>query len=205
MIIHVDTTTGSPLFVMDQMMMIGAIRDVYNKYGIHGIYYAVLFGWPGSPFYSVISEPARDELVVQEVYGTKYYDPVQKEEILTERFSCKEQFNQSDMKLAIQSINSLAPVPVLEEKYLYTRLLEINKSGLERQADPQDYKGQTEIAKAQKELFSSRKTLNAFLDEVHKKEKDILLKSDPQMSLSDFINKIIPPRDGKYEVSKSQS
>lgn len=192
MTIHVDTQTGAPIFVLNQMMMLSSIRDVYKKYGIHGIYYAVLFGWSGSPFASLTNDSIRDENVVKEVYGSKYYDPVQKEEIASEPFSCKEQYKQQDMKAAIKMITSLARVPIIEERNLFLKLLDRNQEDLKKEAEPTDFKGMEMIASAQKPLLLNRTALNKNLEAILIKEKEILLRSDPKASLSDFINKISP-------------
>ena len=192
MTIYVNNDNGAPMFVLNQMMMIESIRSVYKRYGIHGIYYAVLFGWQGSPFASLTSESMRDENVCREVYGNTYYDPNIKELVSMENYQVKEQYLQDDMRSAIQSINELARIPILEEKALYLKLLDQNKVDLQRQAHPEDYKGQDMIEENKKKLIINRQNLNKMLEDVQKKEKEILLRSDAKASLSDFINKISP-------------
>jgi len=204
MIIHIDVATGSPLFVVDQMTMISSIRQVYQKYGIHGIYYAVLYGWVGSPFYSITVEADRNKMVTREVYAGEYFDPVQKKQILpSEQYTCEDQYLQPEMREAIGMINSLARIPVVEDRVLYQKLLDQNKASLERQAAPDDYKGQTEIIKSHPDLFKNRKSLTQMIDEALKKEKEILAKSDPQISLNDFIDKVLKSgmTNGVNEVS----
>ena len=188
MIMHIDPDTGSPSFVLDQMMMIKSLNAVYQKYGIHGIYYCVLFGWPASPFAMVTEEKERHELVVKEVYDSKYYDPIIKEEIYREKLQVKDQYKEAEIIEAISSINTLARVPVLEDKALYLKQLDKNKAAMDYEHNMKDVKGTTEREKYMKDLIANRKALNAILNEALISEKDTLLKKDPKASLDDFIN-----------------
>lgn len=190
MIIHIDPKSGSPIFILGQMNMISSLRAVYEKYGIHGIYYAVLFGWPGSPYASVTDEEQRDAYVVKEVYGNTYYDSIRKEQITIEDFSVKEQYKAHDMAEAMKVIYDLARVPVIENRLLYLRLLDRNKLALDVEFHPDNHKGNNEMAGGQKVLLSNRTILEKNLNETMEREKEILMKSDPKMSLDDFINKI---------------
>lgn len=192
MTIYINTDTGAPMFVISQMMMIDSLREVYKRYGIHGIYYAVLFGWAGSPFASLTKESMRDENVCREVYGSTYYDPNKKELVTIENYQIKEQYLQDDMRAAIKIINELARVPIIEEKNLFLKLLDRNKEDLEREAHPQDLKGKIDIESNKKPLIENRQRMNKMLEEVLKKEKEVLLRSDSKASLSDFISKISP-------------
>lgn len=192
MTIYVNTDTGAPMFVLGQMMQIESLRVVYKKYGIHGIYYAVLFGWAGSPFATLTKDSLRDENVCREVYGSTYYDPNTKELVTMENYQVKDQYLQDDMRLAIKTINELARVPIIEERNLYLKLLDRNKEDLEREAHPQDTKGKIDIEANKVKLITNRQTMNKMLEEVQKKEKEILLRSDSKASLSDFISKISP-------------
>ena len=191
MIIHIDSQTGSPVFVLNQMMMLDALRIVYHKYGIHGIHYAVLFGWQGSPFAMITDDDARDGYVVREVYNSTYYDPIDKQSKKMENFSTKDQYKQEDMKNAIKIINELAPVPVIQNKLFYLKLLDKNKVALDQDdINPANKKGIADQAKNQELLLKNRNLLDKTLNEMLEREKELLMKSDPKTSLDDFITKI---------------
>lgn len=187
MIIHVDPDSGSPLFVMDQIMMIRSLNTIYHKYGIHGIYYAVFFGWSGSPFATITNEEEKHDLIAAEVYGKPYYDPIQKEEVSQEKLRNKDQYKKPDMQEAIQIIGRLARVPVLEDKISYLRWLDDNTKAMDQPINKQNPMGIQERAKKQGELVKGRKEITALLDEAIERERNLLTKKDVLCSLSDFI------------------
>jgi len=186
---HIDPVSGAPLFVLDQMMMTGAVNNVYKRYGIHGIYYAVLFGWPGSPFASITSNEERDKLVFEEVYNRTYYDMIRKEEIAPKSNDYfRDQYTRADMKKAIDVIAKLARVPVIEEKNKIMGWIDGNSMAMDTKPHSANPLGAVKHAEDQGKLMKTRKELNNLLDEVLAKERDLLVKKDPLCSLDDYLH-----------------
>ncbi|MGG7664046.1 hypothetical protein [Dyadobacter sp. BHUBP1] len=190
MSIHIDPDTGSPVFILDQMMMVDELRAVYHRYGIHGIYYAVLFCWAGSPFASLTDQAERHEAVCRQVYRSVYYDPIKQDDVRRERLRSPRQYEQEDMVAAFRRISELARVPVLEEKLLYLGMLDRIKVALSVEFNPLDFKKAKEATEVQKNLLANSKAVSAALKEAMETERTMLLKHDPKASLDDFILKV---------------
>lgn len=211
MTVHVDPLTGQPLFIMDQIMMIEVFREIYKRYGIHGIYYCVFFGWAASPYASITDIHEKHKLVCEEIEGAIYYDPVTKTEQrrwqrpiplpetprppavdANKRPIEKSKSEKERDEYALQIIkgcnrvNKLARVPVLESKIQYLAIIDRIWDGLKQPFDPRDLAKARDAAALQKTLLGNRKDAENNLEDVLRQEREILTKADVMASLNDF-------------------
>lgn len=211
MVVHVDPLTGQPLFIMDQIMMIETLRKVYERYGIHGIYYCVFFGWAASPYASVTDIHEKHKLVCEEIEGAVYYDPVTKTEqrrwqrpipipepprapvkdangrVIEKTKSEKDRDEYANQIIkACSRVNKLARVPVLESKIQYMAIIDRIWDGLKQPFDGRDLAKAKDGAALQKLLLGNRKDAENNLEDVLRQEREILTKADTMASLNDF-------------------
>lgn len=73
--IKIDTETKEPVYYFEQGFMVKEYRDIYKKYGVHGVNYAILFGWMGSPYKDRDLE-MRHKAVYKASFDIKQYDPL---------------------------------------------------------------------------------------------------------------------------------
>lgn len=177
-----------PCFMIEQMWQHQELRAVYKSFGIAGIHYAILFGWEGSSFRRYnITDDERDKMVCDEVYKADLYDPRQDKYVNCKPKKLANMYNVPMIKQAIERLNIVAKVPVLELANFYE--VEIEKIKKKIGAITLSSTDQAVLAKEtanRKLLIDSLKTMQALYDEA---EAKILasLRDKKKSSVNDFL------------------
>lgn len=74
LIIEIDKETRRPVIIIEQIFMIKELRALYDKYGTHGVYYAILFFWETSPYISQTDLSLRHKMVYENTFKEKLKD-----------------------------------------------------------------------------------------------------------------------------------
>ena len=187
MVVHIDPSTGNPIFIVDQILLVKELKVVYDKYGIHGIHYCFLYGWAASPFSTETNKERRHELVAKQVYESHYYDPIIQDLVKKEKMRTTKQYESPEIVYAIDMINKLGRVPILEEKQTYLTVGDKIRDALLADLDTRTAKALSEQSAAQKNLLANQKETSRALREVIELERALLAKKDEQASLNDFF------------------
>lgn len=118
---------GVPVFILDQLLMIKEIREVYTKYSSGSIEYCILFGWEASPFMNVREESERHEFVMTELELGGWCPDVSHIKRTHGNFYQKEA-----VKEAISVINKVFNVPLFEQVEYYKKQIDSSRSMIEQ-------------------------------------------------------------------------
>jgi len=187
LIIAINPETGSAMFPLNQMLMIQELKECYKYFGAHGLSYAVLFGWEGSPYKSEIKEEVRDKQVYDAVYSEDIYDINKKKYVLESNLKTriKEMYKNHFIIKAVKAINRAAPVPQLEMYHYYGEQIEKLKKEI-------DVVWDADIVKKQKQASTQNSQLKN-INEMEKAQKAVKQQMSDVMriqkiaSLNDFI------------------
>lgn len=126
--ILINKETGIPMFPLDQLLMDPAIKSCYDKFGVHGLHYAVLFGWEGSPYKTKTDVEQRHQLVYDSVRHLELYDTM-KNKLISPTYNkmIPNMYVNPFVIKAIEVINTLARIPVLEMRNYYLIQLDLLK------------------------------------------------------------------------------
>lgn len=140
MFIGINNQDGLPIFAVDQFMIIPAVRDCYRYYGIHGVYYAILFGWEGSPYRGKPDLNERNTLAYMAIKDVELYDPVKDRRVRASQKIYKDNMYENNyIKQCINAINSLVRTPMLEQRtYYLTQIDELRAQQKKMILDPTD-------------------------------------------------------------------
>lgn len=111
------------MFPIEQMLMIPDCHTCYKNYGIHGLYYAILFGWAGSPYRNKTNEEERDTTVYDAIRLTEIFD-YNKGKMAKPDKTHREMYKNPHIKKAIQAIIQHARIPTLELRAYYTQQID---------------------------------------------------------------------------------
>lgn len=190
LIIAINPDTGSAMFPLNQMLMIQELKECYKFFGVHGLTYAVLFGWEGSPYKGELNEEVRDKQVYDAVYSEDIFDINKKKYVLETNLKTriKEMYRNHFIIKAIKAINRTAPVPQLEMYHYYGEQIEALKKEI-------DVKWDADIVKKQKQASTQNSQLKN-IAEMEKAQRSVKAEMTSVMriqkiaSLNDFIRNI---------------
>ena len=175
--IYFQKDTGTPIFMLDQLLMDSALKECYKHFGIHGLYYAILFGWNGSPYRSKTNIEERDQLAYDSVKTLEIFDSY-KDKIAKPDKLTKDMYKNPFIKKAIETINELAKVPILELKYFFLKQIETLRLQIETvkwDKDPTILKKQVDthkgIMESIKKMTTEIEIIDAKIEEIFRNEK----------------------------------
>lgn len=177
------------MFPLDQMLMDPACKDCYDKFGIHGMHYAVLFGWDGSPYKTKTDEDQRHDLVYSSVKHMDLYDTMKNKMVLAQNAKITQIVKDNVfVKKAIAVINTLARIPALEMRNYYFQQMD----SLKKQADKIKYKDGADPGDVKKTadtqaLFMNQiRAMEKAIDEIDKK-LEAMFYQEKHVDLYDLI------------------
>lgn len=183
------------MFPLDQMLMVKELRECYKYYGIHGLHYAVLFGWEGSPYKNELDLSIRDKMVYDDVYADELYDMNKGAFVNNLKQRHREMYKAPMIMASIRALNLIARVPQIELNNYYEEQI----ATLKEQANMSWKAGNTrelkEQAQAQKLLLDNIKTLQ-------KNQKEILdeIASTMKVQVVASLNDFMLNKDGKIGI-----
>lgn len=180
------------MFPVEQLLMVSAVQKMYSMYGIHGLYYAIYFGWEGSPFRSIEDKQERSERVMAEIFEQEYWDPSKKKHVPCSKMHSKKNpfFQEHTMKPAIEAINSLAPVPQIESyNFLESQIHNLRKEMSKVKVDQNDPNKLSVQMKNLQTLLGNIKDMEKLRDQAME-EISSVMKEQEMCSLNDFIVKV---------------
>lgn len=128
MFLLLEEDTYRPLMPMDQMLLMKEFEAVHKIWGARGIYFAVLYGWKGSPFADE-EEKAREANVLERISNPNWYSDTFPYKFIREGSSKLSSFKGEIMR-AITRINDKYPVPELEDYDYYENRIRQTKKAL---------------------------------------------------------------------------
>jgi hypothetical protein len=154
------------VFLQDQIMMVPAIKECYRHWGLHGLHYAVLFGWQGSPYLTELDPEKRDILAYDAVRNTELYDYA-KEKMAKPDKVTKQMYQNVFVKRAIEAFNALAPVPQLHSRnYFGKQIVNIRKQLEQLKFDTDDVALLQKASKVYETLNKQMKDMNKEMKEI---------------------------------------
>ena len=185
MIIIIDRETRIPMFSIEQMLMMKETRECYLEYGIHGLYYCVLFGWKGSPYFSVVDENKRDEMVSEDVMSMQYYDPNEGKTITRPQWKHEKMYTSKLIVNAIKKIEEVTPSALIDDYNYFEKLRENIKEEASIEWDP-DPTIKAKQATMQKVFLDNLEKLRASQLDILQQIED-MFKLNKLASINDFF------------------
>jgi len=183
--ISIQKETGTPMFMLDQLLLNSTVKECYKHFGIHGLHYAILFGWTGSPYRSKADIEERDMLAYDAVKSTELYDTVKGKIAKSDKLT-RHMYKNPFIKQAINTINELAKVPILELRYFFVKEIDILKQQIENVKWDKDATTLKKQVDTHKIIMESIKNMTKEIESIDAKIEE-KFKIEKYPSLNDLI------------------
>lgn len=185
--IIINKDTGIPMFPQDQMMLVPALKDCYRHFGLHGLHYAVLWGWEGSPYKTLVDEIERDVVCYDALRVVDLYDVVKGKLAKPDKVT-QNMYENVFIKKAVEAINNIAPVPQLQlRNYYLTQIAKYRKNADDIIFKPSDAKAFKDQTSTHASIMTSIRTMTKTVAEIDK-EMEEAFKLEKVMTLDMLIS-----------------